>query len=414
MYDAIVVGARCAGAPTAMLLAQQGHKVLLLDKAGFPSEIPHGHYIHRGGPARLRKWGLLDRIVASGCPPVTRWIFDMGDFPLIGANLELDGIPMGFGPRRKVLDKILVDASVEAGAELRDQFIVEEFTTDGNGITGVKGRATRGGPSITEHARITIGADGRNSRLATTVQAPAYQAAPTLLCYYFSYWSGPPCDALEVYVRENRVILVFPTNDGLFSVFVGWPIQEFHQVRSDIEGSFNRAVGLVPELAQRVNSSGREERFYGTGDLPNFFRKPYGPGWALVGDAGHHKDPYLALGVADAFRDAELLAEAIDQGLTGVQSMDQALAGYERRRNEMAMPDYQINIQLAQFAPMPPEVCQLRLALRDNQDQEDINRFLMARAGMIPQQEFFNPENLQRIMTKHGSGVGSTPRAKTG
>ncbi|MEW5957452.1 MAG: NAD(P)/FAD-dependent oxidoreductase [Chloroflexota bacterium] len=401
-YDAIVIGARCAGAPTAMLLARQGHKVLLVDRATFPSDIPHGHFIYRGGPRRLKAWGLLDNILASGCPPVSKMILDMGPFPLAGEDLVVDGVAMGCGPRRKVLDKILVDAAVAAGVELREQFSVEEFTNDGDRMTGIRGRDTRGGGKTLEHGRIIIGADGRNSQLARTVQSPVYEAAPTLLCYYFSYWSGAPCDALEVYVRNQRVILAFPTHDEMTAIFIGWPVEEFQQVRSDIEGNFMEVLARVPNLVERVKAGRREERFYGSADLPNFFRKPFGPGWALVGDAGHHKDPYLALGIADALRDAELLANAIHEGLGGIRPMDEALADYEKQRNELAMADYHENLARARFTPPPPEVLQLLAALQRNQDQQDISRFLMARSAMIAPEAFFNPENLGRILSKVG------------
>lgn len=407
-YDAIVIGARCAGAPTAMLLARQGHKVLLVDRATFPSDIPHGHFIYKGGPRRLKAWGLLDNLLASGCPPVSKMILDMGNFPLAGENLVVDGVAMGCGPRRKVLDKILVDAAVAAGVELRAPFSVEAFTNDGDRMTGIRGRDTRGGGQTIEHGRIIIGADGRNSRLARTVQAPVYEAAPTILCYYFSYWSGAPGDALEVYVRNHRVILTFPTHDEMTAIFIGWPVEEFHQVRSDIEGNFMEVLALVPNLAERVRAGRREERFYGSADLPNFFRKPFGPGWALVGDAGHHKDPYLALGIADALRDAELLANAIHEGLGGSRPIDEALAGYEKRRNELAMADYHENLARARFTPPPAEMLQLLTALHQNQNQQDTNRFLMARTAMIASEKFFNPDNLGRIMGKAGVQIAAS------
>jgi len=381
-----------------MLLARQGHKVLLVDRSAVPSDIPHGHFIHRGGPLRLNHWGLLDQIAASGCPLISKVVMDIGDFPLTGENLMVDGVAFGCGPRRKVLDKILVEAAVEAGAELREQFVVDEFSRDGDRITGIKGRDTRGGKNFAEPGRIIIGADGRNSRLARTVQATEYEAVPPILCYYFSYWSGVPGKALEVYVKDHQIIFAFPTNDDLFAVFIAWPVEAFHQVRSDIEGSFMEALDRVPDLAERVRTGRREERFYGTADLPNFFRKPYGPGWALVGDAGHHKDPYMALGIADALRDADLVADAVHEGLSGTRSMEEALAEYERRRNEMSMALYHENIARARFTPPPIEVLQLRLALRENQDQDDINRFLMASLGVIPREVFFNPENMGRIM----------------
>ncbi len=396
MYDAIVVGARCAGAPTALLLARKGYKVLLADRATFPSEIPHGHFIHRHGPQRLHRWGLLDRIVATGCPPVTAMTSDLGDGPLVGRDLAVDGVALGYGPRRAALDKVLVDAAVEAGAELREGFAVEDFATDGERITGIRGRDRRGGAPVTEHATVIVGADGRNSRLARAVRAPLYEAAPAVTCWYFSYWSGVPDHGLEVYVRQERVIFAFPTSDGLFGLFVAWPSAELPAVRGDIAGQFLAVVDQVPELAERVRGGRREERFYGAADVPNFLRKPYGPGWALVGDAGCHKDPFLALGVCDAFRDAELLADAIDAGLSGRRALDAALADYERRRNEATMPDYRQNLHAAQFGPPPPEVTQLRAALRGN--QEAINRFIMANEGMIPREAFFNPESLQRVM----------------
>src|SRR5262245_17293235 len=135
MHDVIVIGARCAGAPTAMLLARRGYRVLLLDRARFPSNIPHGHLIHKLGPRRLQRWGLLGRVVATGCPPVTSVTFDLDDFPLVGKNLEVDGVAVGYGPRRGALDQVLVNAAVEAGANLREGFVVDDFISDGERIT---------------------------------------------------------------------------------------------------------------------------------------------------------------------------------------------------------------------------------------------------------------------------------------
>src|SRR4051812_28182025 len=119
MYDAIIIGARCAGASTAMLLARQGFDVLLVDRATFPSEIPHGHFIHQHGPARLARWGLLDRVLATGCAPITSMTTDFGDFALTGRDIASDGVPTGLAPRRAPLDKVLVDAAAEAGAHVR-------------------------------------------------------------------------------------------------------------------------------------------------------------------------------------------------------------------------------------------------------------------------------------------------------
>lgn len=396
MYDAIVVGARCAGASTAMLLARQGLKVLLVDRAIFPKDIPHGHFIHRHGPQRLARWGLLERVAGTNCPAVTTITTDFGDFSLTGHDLAVDGVAMGYGPRRSVLDKVLVEAAVEAGVELRDGFSVETFTGDGDCITGIRGRDQRSGRLVTEQATLTIGADGRNSRLAQQVQAPTSEATEPVTCWYFSYWSGVPEPGLGVYVRGQRVIFAFPTNDGLFGVFVAWPAAELATVRENIEGHFMTTLRTIPALAAQIEAGHREERFYGATDVPNFVRRPFGLGWALVGDAGCHKDPYLALGICDAFRDAELLAEAVTAGLNGAQPLAAALAGYEQQRNAATLEQYHQNLHLAQFKPMPPEAMGLRAALRDR--PEETRRFYLANQGMVPRETFFNPENLQQLL----------------
>ena len=407
MFDVIVVGARCGGAATALLLARKGFKVLVVDRARFPSEIPRGHFIQRQGPALLQRWGLLGDIVKSGCPPVTTVTTDFGDFPLTGTNLVRDGVALGYGPRRRVLDTILIEAAISSGVEFRDAFSVEDYVSDGAAITGIRGRAHGSGAGISERAWITVGADGRNSSLANAVNATAYEHVPALTCWYFSYWSGVALDGLEIYYRDRNALFAFPTNDGLAAVFVAWPISEFPCVRHNIQASFMKALEPAPDLEARIRTGKREERFYGTADVPNFFRKPYGPGWALVGDAGHHKDPFLALGVCDALRDADLLASAIDEGLSGRQSLPDALARYEQQRNAASKQLYQENLYMAQFKPVPDDLLAIRAAVLG--DQEETNKFYMARQGMIPLEQFFNPENLRRLRAQAGGAGVSRP-----
>ena len=396
MYDAIVIGARCGGASTAMLLARKGHRVLLVDRAVFPSDIPHGHLIHRGGPARLASWGLLQRVIETGCPAITAMSSDVGEFSLAADDLAVDGVPIAVGPRRMALDRVLVDAAVEAGVELRAGFSVESLTMDGDRVTGIRGGDRRTGTSVTERATVTIGADGRNSHVARTVSAPEYEQEASLTCWYFSYWSDVPGDALELHDRHGRVIFGFPTNDGLFAVFVAWPISELSVVRSDIERQFLAALDGVPPLGRRVRAGRRADRFYGATDLRNFLRKPFGPGWALVGDAGCHKDPYLALGITDAFRDAELLSNAVHEGLSGSRDLDDALAVYERRRNEATMPDYRMNIERARFTPISATERRLRSALHGN--AEATRQFFLTIEALAPREVFFGPENMGRLM----------------
>jgi flavin-dependent dehydrogenase len=178
-------------------------------------------------------------------------------------------------------------------------------------------------------------------------------------------------------------------------------------VRQDIETHFTAALARAPELAAQVAAGERVERFYGTADLPNFFRKPFGPGWALVGDAGHHKDPFMAMGMGDALRDADLVAEAVHAGLTGVQPLLEALADYEKKRNEEAMPLYYENLNRARFVPPPAEVRQLRAALIANGDQADVDMFYKATLGLLPMAAFFNPDNIGRIMARQSASMAA-------
>jgi flavin-dependent dehydrogenase len=401
-YDAIVIGARCAGSPTAMLLARKGYRVLLLDRDSFPSDHMSTHWMHQPGVARLARWGLRERLVATGCPPITSISMDLGPFALRGTPPPAGDIAEAYCPRRTVLDKLLVDAAVEAGAELREAFSVQDLVWEGDRVSGITGRSAAG-TTVTERARIVIGADGIHSLVARQVDAATYHTKPTFACAYYSYWSGVPLDGVEFYPREHRGFGALPTHDGLTCIIVGWPHEEFHAYRADLERNYLKTLELAPAFAERVRQGRREERFTGTAELLNFFRRPHGPGWALVGDAGYHKDPITAQGISDAFRDAELVAEAVDAGLSGRRPIEEAMTEYEQRRNEAALPVYEFTCQLATLEPPPPEMQRLFAALRGN--QADTDRFMGLIAGTTPVPDFFAPENVGRII---GAAHGQT------
>jgi flavin-dependent dehydrogenase len=248
-----------------------------------------------------------------------------------------------------VLDKILVDAAWEAGAELREAFSVQEILIEDGAVVGLRGRNSDGA-MVEERARVTVGADGMHSLVARTVDAAEYDTRPAYSCGYYSYFSGVPLDGAEAYVGDKADVLAFPTNDRLTCIGAGAPREFFHAYRADIEGNFFRLIAKAsPAFAERVRAGKREERWTGTADTDNFFRQPYGPGWALCGDAGYHKDFVTGLGIADAFRDAEFLSDALHAGLSGRQALDEALAAYQRRRDEAAKPMYDVTVQIAQF-----------------------------------------------------------------
>jgi 2-polyprenyl-6-methoxyphenol hydroxylase-like FAD-dependent oxidoreductase len=389
-YDVIVSGARCAGSPTAMLLARKGYRVLLVDRVTFPSDTISTHLVHPPGVDALTRWGLHDRLAATGCPPITRYTFDLGPV--------LTGSPgTAYGPRRTVLDKLLVDAAAEAGAEVREGFTIEEIVMDGETVTGIRGHGSDR-RTVREQARVVVGADGRHSRVAAAVEAPTYNERPAAAATYYAYWSGVPADGLEVYIRPDRAVACLPTHDGLTLVIVGWPVVEVEANRADVGGNYVKTLELVPELAARVKAGRRQSRFFGTADLPGFFRKPYGPGWALAGDAGYHKDPCTAQGISDAFRDADQLAEALDDALSGRRPYEEALADYQHRRDEHVLPMYDLTCGLATLEPPPPEVRALLAAAAGTPDA--MTAFVQMIAGVLPVPVFFGPENVERILSQ--------------
>ena len=366
MYDAIVVGARCAGSPTAMLLARAGHRVLLVDRAELPSDTLSTHFIHPSGIAQLKRWGLLPRIAAAGAPAIPHYTLDVGPFALRGTPPPLDGASDAYCVRRTVLDHILATEAAAAGAEVRLGFPVDGLLTEGGRVTGIRSR------DRTERARIVIGADGMGSLVAREVGAPAYDEAAPLTCAYYTYWRGVDMAGAELYVRDGNAIIAAPTNDGLVVTIVFWPNAAFHGVRADVEGAFLAALDRAPSLAARVRAGERADRFRGTARLANFRRRPYGDGWALVGDAGYHKDPILAVGIGDAFRDAELLADAIGTG---------DLTGYERRRDERSEASYRQTLEFAALQPPPPPMQELLASLRDRPAERD--QFFGTLAGTV-------------------------------
>jgi 2-polyprenyl-6-methoxyphenol hydroxylase-like FAD-dependent oxidoreductase len=393
-YDAIIVGARCAGSPTAMLLARKGFRVLVVDRATFPSDTVSSHIVHPPAAAALARWGLLDRLMATGCPPIHTYAFDFGPFTISGSPGAPDA-PAACCARRTVLDKLLVDAAAEAGAEIREGFTVAEVLIEDGTVVGIKGR-TAGGETTTERARLVIGADGRHSLVAQAVRPEQYHERPPLLAGYYTYWSGLPIEGrFETYIRPRRGFAAAPTHDGLTLTVGGWPYAEFEANRKDIEGNFRKMFDLAPAFAARIRQATRVAPYAGAA-VANFFRKPYGPGWALVGDAGYNKDPITAQGITDAFRDAELCALASGQVFAGGRPADAAMAEYQRTRDAQVLPMYEFTCQVATMEPPPPEMRQLFGAIHGNQSAMD--GFVQTNAGTMSPAEFFSPQNVAAIM----------------
>jgi len=392
-YDVIVVGARCAGSPTAMLLARKGYKVLLVDRASFPSDTLSTHMIHPLGVGALKRWGLLERVAATGCPPIDTYKFDLGPVKIEG-NPGTAETPVGYGPRRTVLDKILVDAAGEAGAEVREEFSVDELLFEGDRVVGLRGHG-KGGAAVTERAKVVVGADGRHSKIAEAVKPEAYNEREPILAGYYSYWSGVPCHGRwEIFSFPNRGFAAWDTNDGLTLVVGGWPMTEFEANKKEYEKHWMDMIDMHPEFSARLRAGKREEKFYGT-SVANYFRKPYGPGWALVGDAGYNRDFITAMGIQDAFLSAERMVDALDESLGGGKTYDDVMARYQKDRDERVMPIFHMTCHLATCEPPDEKTQQLFGAMQGN--QEAMDGFCRVNGGVTSPAEFFSPENIGRI-----------------
>ena len=394
MYDAIIVGSRVAGAPTAMLLARTGHKVLVVERSTFPSDVLSGHTFQPDGVARLARWGLLDRVAATGVPFADRVRFDFGPVVLEGSPVPIDGISAAICIRRTLIDPLLADAAAEAGAEVRFGVTVNELLFEGGRVAGIRGHDSSGA-AIEERSRVVVGADGARSFVARSVGAPMIDRRPASTVTIYSYWRGLPVDGLELYTRPGRFLVVAPTNDDLTFAAVQLPVSRAGEVRHDVTAAFLGALEDAPSLAARVAEAERVERFRFAQIPDSFIRRSSGPGWALVGDAACHKDPVTAQGMHDALRDADLLAAAIDAGLAG--DLDAALAGYDDQRQQMSRPMYEHTATLADLeTPPPAEVMELIAALQGQPEQ--IARFLGVTAGSVPVPDFFSPASIGEIM----------------
>lgn len=394
MYDAIVVGARCGGSPTAMLLGRHGYRVLLVDQATFPSDTISTHFIWPPGVACLKRWGLLDRVLASNSPVFSTIGLDLGDYVLTGDMPPANGVSEMCAPRRTVLDKLLLDAASEAGAEVRESTTVTGLVSSDDRVTGIRCRG-RDGAEYTEHARIVIGADGRRSQVAKQAGAAEYNVRPVLTCALYTYWRDVAPHLVAIHPLPQRVVVSFPTNDGLTITPVVLPREQLPQILANPEEHLLAALRMVPSLTEPFNGASRVERIRIMGDIPNFFRKPHGDGWALVGDAGYHKDPVLAQGISDAFRSAQWLADAIHAGFSGAQPLVDALEMYARQRDTHFQPMYELTCDMAKLEPPPPEIAALYSALRDNPVERD--RYFGTLGGTVSIPEYFAPEHLQRI-----------------
>lgn len=366
-YDVIVVGGRVAGASTALLLARAGWRVLVVERARRGSDTLSTHALMHPAVRQLERWGLLEQVVAAGTPGQDRVVFHYGDDPL---ELELSQVL--YAPRRTVLDPVLVAAAEEAGALVRFGVDVRSVVRGRDGrVAGVRFRDEHGA-TVELHAAMTVGADGYRSRVARAVDAPVTRRGTNAGAAVYGYWTGVDTAGYEWGFRPGAGTGLIPTNDGRVCVFVGVPARRFMaELRHDLEGGLHRVLSeSTPSIADRVAAGRLVEPVRGFPGVPGWLRRPWGPGWALVGDAGYFKDPITAHGITDALRDADLLARALDRLLRGDTDVSHVLADYERVRDELSVPFFDVTDTVAGFEWTLDEVQRLHLAMSDAMRRE--------------------------------------------
>jgi menaquinone-9 beta-reductase len=344
-YDAVIIGARCAGAATAMLLARAGLDVLLIDRLAYGSDTLSTHALMRTGVVQLNRWGLLPAVMAAGTPAIRKTTFHYGCESICVSIKPEHGVEHLCAPRRTVLDRLLVDAARSAGADVRHGVALSELQ-DGADNRVVGAWLTSGdGSRIGVRCNILIGADGRQSTAARLVEAETYVQGTSVSGCVFGYFQNVERDGSHWHFVENAAAGVIPTNDGQHCVFVSVPGSAFTATfRGSIERAFLQVLEAnSPKLSADVARARLIGRLRGFAGVKGYIRQSHGLGWALVGDAGYFKDPLTAHGITDALRDAELLSRAIVDGRPG------ALAAYQQERDALSRGLFQITDSIASF-----------------------------------------------------------------
>jgi 2-polyprenyl-6-methoxyphenol hydroxylase-like FAD-dependent oxidoreductase len=352
-HDVVVVGARVAGAATAMLLARLGHDVLLLDRSHFPSDTLSTHGLARGAVVQLSRWGLLDDVLAGGAPAVRQVTFRLGEEETQRAIKDSAGVDLLVNPRRYVLDALLVEAARDAGVTVQTGVTARGVQRRAGRVAGVVAADDRGN-EIELGARLVVGADGVRSRTAHWFGADVVERRAPGGAVFYAYVGDLDDRGQEFHVGEGAMAGVFPTHDGACV----WLCTSVAAAAAVTRAGSDRAAALVdaigrtsPSLGERLRAASVVAPVRGAARLPNHRRKATGPGWALVGDAGYHRDPITGHGITDAFRDAELLARAADEALREPGRDQPVLARYDHERDALVRDTFDLTVALGAFPP---------------------------------------------------------------
>lgn len=375
-YDALIVGARVAGSSLAIRLAQQGRRVLVIDRESFPSDILSTHFLAFNAVESLSRLGVLERIEAAGFRRVLRhraWIDDI--------CIDVPSGPRGtfsIAPRRIVLDQVLIDRARECGAEVIERARADALLFEDGVVVGVAIQMI-GGERREIRSRVLVGADGKGSQVARWAGAEKYNERPAGRPIYLGYFHGVTELAeptIEMFFATNRIGFCFPMRPNEDLLCVEAQPEDFEEIRSDPLPWFRAAIATLPGMDARTCDAKLEGKLLGIRSVDNFFRKPYGPGWALTGDAAYVKDPCTGYGIGDALLQGFMLAKSLGATLDGAP-WDATMAAYHERRDAVMTPLFEQTVAAVSAADSPAsDLDRLRAMLISQHDVRKLVRAL--------------------------------------
>ncbi|HSH58237.1 MAG TPA: NAD(P)/FAD-dependent oxidoreductase [Acidimicrobiales bacterium] len=410
-FDVVVVGGRCAGSPLAAHLARSGLEVCVVDRAEFPSDTISTHLFQVEGVAVLERLGVVERLRATGAPWIETVSMRVED---VSVRQRLPRRPADAGPalcvRRPLLDTVLVERARESGAQVRTSMRVTGLVEHGGRVCGVKA-LSGAGRQVELRARLVVGADGRASTLARLVGARSYHVVANQRFGYWAYFEGARRESPAAVTFErwdDELVIGAPTDSGLYIAMTLPPLERLASFTADLESSFDAHLAASPLVSAILDGARRTGRPRGTAGYPGFFRESAGPGWVLVGDAGHFKDPTPGQGISDALRQGETLAEAIVQGLGGARPLDAALAHWWRWRDDDAFEMHWFCSDMGAAGPVPRPFLEM---VRDFASRpEGLDAWFEILSHRLEPSEVLTPARLLAA-TARLLGRGSDPRA---
>ncbi|WP_431771535.1 NAD(P)/FAD-dependent oxidoreductase [Streptomyces cucumeris] len=417
-FDVVIVGARVAGSSLGALLARRGLRVAVLDQAASLGFTLSSNILQADSLAFLDRLGLTGRLREAGVTPMARVDMRLEDFRVHARFPQRPGDVGGAACiRRQVLDPLVRDAAAEAGATVRLDTKVTELVREHGRVAGV--RVVCDGTETVLRARLVVGADGRNSTVAALAGARPYHLTTNERRYHWTYFEGADLGETPTFVFHrwgDRHMLGGPADGGLYIVGVSPQTHETEQFRTDLEGSVDAHIAACEPIATALAGATRATRIYGIQRFQGYFREASGPGWVLIGDAGHFKDPAGGRGIGDAFHQAERLAPAVEATLTGpAGALDRATAEFGRWRDRTYAEYYGLAADLGVAGPIAAAVPEVVRRLHARGRIGDVLDLLSHRASLL---DVLTPARVLgatgRLLVRGARGAGSGPAQSGG